>query len=98
MTKIMKINKVWLNFLVKHRRLMFNLANAIIPNFPYGEGSCTFDSNNKDTCWWIWACKDWAIYMSWHSDAKLLFITFKDCHTGEHMPFDFKVDLLEENI
>jgi len=98
LTKIMKVNKVWLSFLVKHRRLMFNLANAIIPNFPYGEASCAFNSNNNNACWWTWACKDWTIDMTWRSDAKLLFVTFKDCHTREIVLFDFKVDLLEEDI
>jgi len=77
---------------------MFNLANAVIPHFPYGEGSCALDANNKDACWWKWECKDWMICMYWRSDTKLLFVTFEDFHTGDDTTFDFKVDLVEEEI
>lgn len=94
--KLSRINKKWLSFLVKHRRLMFNLANAVIPDFPYGEGSCLLDANNNGDCWWEWRHgNDWVFATSWHMETKLLFVNFTDLNTGENLIFDYKVDLLE---
>lgn len=93
-----KIDRKWLTFLVKNRRLMFDLANSIIPQFPYGEGSCWLDANNKGSCWWMWRCENWAFIAYWRMDDNLLSISFEDFKTEEKLDFEYEIDLLEGEI